>query len=245
VEALKREHGRWAEASVPNAEVQLNLRQAGPVVLGPFENGSAIRKSLALSPEQVIDEINKSKLRGRGGAGFPTGMKWSFCRKAKGRHFLICNADEGEPGTFKDRLLLTEAADLLFEGMTVAGYALGAVEGLLYLRAEYAYLWPRLEQVLSRRRRHGLLGQNIAGREGFDFDIRIQMGAGATCAARNPPDRAWRAARLTGRYPVQRVQWSPPWSTTWKPCAAPRASWRRARTGSSSTARGTPPAPSC
>ena len=180
VEALKREHGKVGGSVLfPNAEVQLNLRQAGPVVLGPFENGSAIRKSLALSAEQVIDEINKSKLRGRGGAGFPTGMKWSFCRKAKGRHYLICNADEGEPGTFKDRVLLTEVADLLFEGMTVAGYALGADEGLLYLRAEYAYLWPRLEQVLARRRRHGLLGQNIAGREGFDFDIRIQMGAGA------------------------------------------------------------------
>ena len=210
VEALKREKGKVGGSSLfPNAEVQLNLRQAGPVVLGPFENGTAIRKSLAMSPEQVIDEINKSKLRGRGGAGFPTGMKWSFCRKAKGRHFLICNADEGEPGTFKDRLLLTEAADLLFEGMTVAGYALGADEGLLYLRAEYAYLWPRLEQVLSRRRRHGLLGQNIAGREGFNFDIRIQLGAGAyVCGEESALIESLEGKRGAPRdrppYPVQR-----------------------------------------
>jgi [NiFe] hydrogenase diaphorase moiety large subunit len=208
VEALKQEKGKPG-GLFPNAEVQLNLRQAGPVVLGPFENGSAIRKALALSPEQVIEEINKSKLRGRGGAGFPTGMKWNFCRKAKGKHFLICNADEGEPGTFKDRLLLTEAADLLFEGMTVAGYALGAVEGLLYLRAEYAYLWPRLEQVLSRRRRHGLLGQNIAGREGFGFDIRIQMGAGAyVCGEESGLIESLEGKRGSPRdrppYPVQR-----------------------------------------
>jgi [NiFe] hydrogenase diaphorase moiety large subunit len=180
VAAIKKEGGRVSKSELfPNAEVQLNLRQAGAVVTAPFENGSAIRKALNLSPEEVIEEINKSKLRGRGGAGFPTGMKWSFCRKAKGTHYIICNADEGEPGTFKDRLILTEHADLLMEGMTIAGYALGASEGLLYLRAEYAYLWPHLEQVLARRRRNGLLGQSICGREGFHFEIRIQLGAGA------------------------------------------------------------------
>jgi [NiFe] hydrogenase diaphorase moiety large subunit len=180
VAAIRKEKGKVKTRELfPNAEVQLGLRQAGPVVLAPFENGTAVRKALNMSPEQVIEELNKSRLRGRGGAGFPTGMKWSFCRKAKGTHYIICNADEGEPGTFKDRLILTEAADLLFEGMTVAGYALGAQEGLLYLRAEYAYLWPHLQQVLARRRRHNLLGENICGRESFDFDIRIQLGAGA------------------------------------------------------------------
>jgi [NiFe] hydrogenase diaphorase moiety large subunit len=180
VAAMRKQGGRIASKELfPNAEVQLNLRQPGPVVLSPFENGTGIRKALNMSPEQVIEEINKSRLRGRGGAGFPTGMKWSFCRKNPGEHYLVCNGDEGEPGTFKDRLILTEAADALFEGMTVAGYALGAKEGLLYLRAEYAYLWPHLEQVLARRRRHGLLGQDICGRDDFDFDIRIQLGAGA------------------------------------------------------------------
>jgi [NiFe] hydrogenase diaphorase moiety large subunit len=210
VAALKRDKSKPGGSEVfPNAEVQLNLRQAGPVVLGPFENGTAIRKALNLTPEQVIEEINKSKLRGRGGAGFPTGMKWSFCRKAQGRHYLICNFDEGEPGTFKDRLLVTEAADLLFEGMTVAGYALGSEEGLLYLRAEYAYLKPRLEQVLARRRRHGLLGQNIAGREGFIFDIRIQLGAGAyVCGEESALIESLEGKRGAPRdrppYPVQR-----------------------------------------
>ena len=180
VAAIKKEGGRVSKSELfPNAEVQPNLRQGGEVIMAPFENGSAVRKALNLSPEEVIEELNKSKLRGRGGAGFPTGMKWSFCRKAKGTHYIVCNADEGEPGTFKDRLILTEQADLLMEGMTIAGYAIGATEGLLYLRAEYSYLWPHLEQVLARRRRNGLLGQSVCGREDFNFDIRIQLGAGA------------------------------------------------------------------
>ena len=180
VAAIKKEGGRVSKSELfPNAEVQPNLRQGGAVIMAPFENGTAVRKALSMSPEDVIEEVNKSKLRGRGGAGFPTGMKWSFCRKAKGTHYLVCNADEGEPGTFKDRLILTEQADLLLEGMTIAGYAIGATEGLLYLRAEYSYLWPHLEQVLARRRRNGLLGQSVCGREGFNFDIRIQLGAGA------------------------------------------------------------------
>jgi [NiFe] hydrogenase diaphorase moiety large subunit len=180
VAAIKKEGGRVSKGELfPNAEVQPNLRRGGAVVMAPFESGTALRKALNMSPEDVIEEVNKSKLRGRGGAGFPTGMKWSFCRKAKGTHYIICNADEGEPGTFKDRLILTEQADLLFEGLTIAGYAIGATEGLLYLRAEYSYLWPHLEQVLARRRRNGLLGQSICGREDFNFDIRIQLGAGA------------------------------------------------------------------
>jgi [NiFe] hydrogenase diaphorase moiety large subunit len=180
VAAIKKVGGRIGKSELfPNAEVQLNLRQGGAVITAPFENGAAVRKALNMSPEDVIEEVNKSKLRGRGGAGFPTGMKWSFCRKAKGDHYIVCNADEGEPGTFKDRLILTEQADLLFEGITIAGYAIGATEGLLYLRAEYSYLWPHLEQVLARRRRNGLLGRSICGREDFNFDIRIQLGAGA------------------------------------------------------------------
>ncbi len=164
----------------PDAQVDLNLIQPGPVIFSPVERGAAVRAMANLSPEEVIDVVTQSGLRGRGGAGFPTGMKWSFCRKAKGgKHYVICNADEGEPGTFKDRVVLTEVPDLLFAGMTIAGYAIGAAEGLLYLRGEYSYLLNYLEQVLARRRHLGLLGENIAGKEGFNFDIRIQMGAGA------------------------------------------------------------------
>jgi len=180
LQAIRREEGKIGQRGLfPNAEVRQNLRQGGPVFSAPFESGVALRKALNMSPEQVIEEITQSRLRGRGGAGFPTGMKWSFCRKAKGEHYLICNGDEGEPGTFKDRYILAETADLLFEGMTIGGYAIGAREGFLYLRGEYEYLWAHLEQALARRRRLGLLGRNVCGREGFDFDIRIQLGAGA------------------------------------------------------------------
>jgi len=94
-------------------------------------------------------------------------------------HYIVCNADEGEPGTFKDRVLLSDFADLVLDGMTIAGYALGGREGLLYLRGEYAYLWEPLQARLAERRRNGLLGDAILGVKGFDFDIRIQLGAGA------------------------------------------------------------------
>jgi [NiFe] hydrogenase diaphorase moiety large subunit len=107
-------------------------------------------------------------------------MKWEFTRQASGaKRYVVCNADEGEPGTFKDRVILTECAELLFEGMTIAGYATNAESGILYLRGEYAYLRPFLEHVLDARRARNLLGRNICGKEGFAFDIRIQMGAGS------------------------------------------------------------------
>ena len=160
--------------------VDNNLRLAGPVIFDGAEPGAALDKALALSPVEVIREIKTSRLRGRGGAGFPTGMKWEFTRAAGGdRRYLICNADEGEPGTFKDRVILTERPDLMFEGMTIGGYAIGADRGIVYLRAEYAYLRAYLEHVLDRRRAAGLLGRAIRGKKGFDFDIRIQMGGGA------------------------------------------------------------------
>lgn len=157
-----------------------NIRKRGDVIFAPFESGSAIRNAAAVSPAEVIRSVKTARLRGRGGAGFPAGMKWEFARNAAGdRKFLLCNADEGEPGTFKDRVILTEAPDLLFEGMAVAGYAIGATEGILYLRGEYAYLRPYLEHVLEQRRAKKLLGKGIAGKAGFDFDVRIQLGAGA------------------------------------------------------------------
>ena len=160
--------------------VHNNIRLPGEVIFGPESNGDGLRKALAMSPHEVIRDIKTSRLRGRGGAGFPTGMKWDFTRSAPGaQRYVLCNADEGEPGTFKDRVLLTEKADLLFEGMTIAGYAIDADTGVLYLRAEYAYLRAYLENVLNQRREDGLLGKNVCGKEGFDFDIRIQMGAGA------------------------------------------------------------------
>ena len=166
--------------AIPNASVKSSLVQAGPLLTGPFVAGESVMAALALTPDQVIEVVSASKLRGRGGAGFPTGTKWRLTRKSKGQeHYIACNADEGEPGTFKDRVLLSEFPDLVFDGMTIAGYALGASQGLVYLRGEYAYLWDALQAVLKRRRSQGLLGNNICGRHGFDFDIRIQLGAGA------------------------------------------------------------------
>ncbi|MCM2254159.1 MAG: NAD(P)H-dependent oxidoreductase subunit E [Vicinamibacteria bacterium] len=162
------------------AMVRNNIRQAGPIVMSEPRRGEAIRKAAALSPAEVIRAVKTARLRGRGGAGFPTGIKWEMARAAPGaRKFVVCNADEGEPGTFKDRVLLTEWPDRVFAGMTIAGYALGAREGILYLRAEYAYLRAFLEDVLARRRSDGLLGRDVMPRRGFEFDIRIQMGAGA------------------------------------------------------------------
>ncbi|MCR4396838.1 MAG: NAD(P)H-dependent oxidoreductase subunit E [Candidatus Saccharicenans sp.] len=156
-----------------------NIRKTGPVVFGDYSTGQALTRALSLTPEAVIDEVKKANLLGRGGAGFPTGLKWEFCRKEKGeQHFVICNADEGEPGTFKDRVILTERPQMVFEGMAIAGYAVGARLGLLYLRHEYTYLRRYLEHVLQKMREQGWLGQNIAGR-GFAFDIEIKMGAGA------------------------------------------------------------------
>ncbi len=163
-----------------NSAVHNNIRKDGPVVLSSDPVGAALRKALSMTPQEVIREVKTARLRGRGGAGFPTGMKWDFTRAADGDgKVIICNADEGEPGTFKDRVILTERADLLFEGMTIGGYAIGASEGILYLRGEYAYLKAYLESVLAARREAGLLGSGVGGKEGFDFDIRIQMGAGA------------------------------------------------------------------
>jgi len=162
------------------AAVHNNIRKAGPVVLADLEPGTAIKDAVAMTPAEVIRDVKTARLRGRGGAGFPTGMKWDFTRAADGdRKFVLCNADEGEPGTFKDRVILTERPDLVFEGMTIAGYAVGAEEGVLYLRGEYAYLQAFLESVLAARRKAGLLGKNVSGKDGFNFDIRIQMGAGA------------------------------------------------------------------
>ncbi len=160
--------------------VRNNIRQPGPIIFSPCVRGEAIKKALSITPAEVIRAIKTARLRGRGGAGFPTGIKWEFCRAAEGdRKYVLCNADEGEPGTFKDRVILTERADRVFAGMTIAGYALGAEEGILYLRGEYAYLRAYLEDVLAKRRSDGLLGKDILGKKGFNFDIRIQMGAGA------------------------------------------------------------------
>lgn len=165
---------------LPKSTVRPSLVKPGPLLTGPLVRAAGIKAALVLTPDAVIAEITGSKLRGRGGAGFLTGMKWRLTRKSEGfEHYILCNADEGEPGTFKDRVLLAEYPDLVFDGMSIAGYALGSRQGILYLRGEYAYLWDALHENLKQRRSDGLLGANILGKAGFDFDIRIQLGAGA------------------------------------------------------------------
>ena len=162
------------------AAVANNIRLSGDVLLGEVPREAGLRQALAMTPARIIAAITASGLRGCGGAGFPTGRKWdAAAREPSTRRFIICNADEGEPGTFKDRVLLTERPHLLFEGMTIAARAVGAREGILYLRGEYAYLREHLETVLAERRAAGLLGAGVLGTAGFDFDIRLQLGAGA------------------------------------------------------------------
>lgn len=161
-------------------EVQDHIRRADVLLCEAAAPGAALAAALARGSDAMLAEIKLSKLRGRGGAGFVTGLKWELCRQSPGsEHVVVCNADEGEPGTFKDRVLLSRRADAVFEGMTIAAHVIGARCGLVYLRGEYRYLLEPLLEVLQRRRDAHLLGTSICGREGFDFDIAIHVGAGA------------------------------------------------------------------
>ncbi|MBK6854483.1 MAG: NAD(P)H-dependent oxidoreductase subunit E [Burkholderiales bacterium] len=161
-------------------EVVDNVRRADVLLAEPAAPGTALVAALARGAEETLSELKRSNLRGRGGAGFATGVKWELCRKAPGtEHVVVCNADEGEPGTFKDRVLLNRDADAVFEGMTIAALVIGARRGLVYLRGEYRFMLDQLLVVLQRRRDAGLLGAAIRGQVGFDFDIEIHLGAGA------------------------------------------------------------------
>ena len=139
----------------------------------------ALKKALSMSREAVIEEIKISALRGRGGAGFPTWKKLSISAGVEAdQKYIICNADEGEPGTNKDRVVLSGDPNSIFEGMAIAAYAMGATQGLIYLRFEYPYIFPILEAALENARKAGCLGKNIFG-SGFDFDIDVVSGGGA------------------------------------------------------------------
>ena len=186
--------------------IEDNIRRADVLLGNDMQPGDALRAARALAPDEglmasnmrswreglptglggpaaILDEIKHANLRGRGGAGFTTALKWEACRNAPlklgQQRIVVCNADEGEPGTFKDRVLLTRHADAVFEGMTVAAYAVGATQGFLYLRGEYRHLLEPLNAILERRRGENLLGQNILGIPGANFDIEIHLGAGA------------------------------------------------------------------
>jgi [NiFe] hydrogenase diaphorase moiety large subunit len=161
-------------------QIDDNIRRRDALLGLDMPPGAALQAAVVRGRDGWLAEMQASNLRGRGGAGFATAVKWSSAKNAPGApKVIVCNADEGEPGTFKDRVLLNSFADLVFEGMSLAAWAVGASQGFLYLRGEYRYLLPQLEAVLARRRAAGLLGTGILGQAGFDFDIAIHLGAGA------------------------------------------------------------------
>ncbi len=138
-----------------------------------------LKKALALKPAEIIEEVKKSGLRGRGGAGFPTGLKWSFIPAgAEGPRYLVCNADESEPGTFKDRELIRRNPHALIEGMAIAGFAIGAAHGYIYIRGEFSEEADLLEKAIAEARAKGFIGRNILG-SGFNFELFVHRGAGA------------------------------------------------------------------
>ena len=155
-------------------------KRTGTVIFSDYNRGDAIKKVITMSREDVLFELKESKLKGRGGAGFPTSTKWMLTAASKSdEKFLVCNADEGEPGTFKDRVLLIEYPELVFDGMVAGGYTIGAQHGILYLRGEYEYLLKSLQSYLEEMKKDNLLGKNILGKEGFNFEISIFLGSGA------------------------------------------------------------------
>ena len=177
-----------AEANIPfyQKQYRIVLRNCGVIDPEKIEDYiardgyKAIEKVLFdMTPEQVVEEILKSGLRGRGGAGFPTGMKWKFAQQQpKGQKYMVCNADEGDPGAYMDRSTLEGDPHSILEAMTIAGYAIGASKGFIYIRAEYPLAIHRLEVAIQQARDLGLLGEDILG-SGFSFDIELRFGAGA------------------------------------------------------------------
>jgi [NiFe] hydrogenase diaphorase moiety large subunit len=160
-------------------QVDDNIITPGLLLNQPINQGAALQSAFKRGLKETLTELDKSGLRGRGGAGFKTATKWKFCAEEQGnQRYVVCNADEGEPGTFKDRVLLNSYAHQVFEGMTLCAAIIGAEQGFLYLRGEYLHLYDKLQSILDERRKAGLLGVNILGK-GLDFDIEICLGAGA------------------------------------------------------------------
>jgi [NiFe] hydrogenase diaphorase moiety large subunit len=152
----------------------------GKVIFSEYKRGGGIIKAVSMGRDDILFELKESKLKGRGGAGFPTSTKWMLTAASISEEkYIICNADEGEPGTFKDRVLLSEYPELVFDGMVIAGYTIGAKTGIVYLRGEYEYLLKPLQDYLAEMRKDNLLGDDILGKEGFCFDIEIFLGSGA------------------------------------------------------------------
>jgi len=179
---------------------------------GGYETAKKVLKEK--TPEEVIEEVKRSGLRGRGGAGFPTGLKWSFMPKDGQQHYLICNADESEPGSFKDRYILEDVPHLLIEGMILAGYAIRATVGYIYVRGEYRRAADRLEAAIAEARARGYLGKNLFGTD-FSFDLHVHRGAGAyicgeETALMNSLEGLRANPRLKPPFPAQSGLWGKP-----------------------------------
>ena len=176
----------FAEIPFYKHQLRIALRNCGVIAAESIEEAiaagdySALAKVLfEMSQDEVISELKAAGLRGRGGAGFPTGLKWQFTREAKGDiKYVCCNADEGDPGAFMDRSVLEGDPHCVLEAMAIAGYTVGAQEGYIYVRAEYPIAVERLNIAIEQARKYGLLGKNILG-SGFDFDVHVRLGAGA------------------------------------------------------------------
>lgn len=180
IEQLKAGKKTLEICDTPETNIRYTPSPERTVFFKPYEKFSQLAKLKELAPEEILGVVKRSKLTGRGGAFFSTGLKWEFCRNNPGEtKYLICNADEGEPGTFKDRVLLQKHPELLIEGMIMAAYAIGAKQGAIYLRAEYMYLRDALNALLEEYRTHGFLGEAIPAKEAFSFDIYLHIGAGA------------------------------------------------------------------
>jgi NADH-quinone oxidoreductase subunit F len=176
----------YRELPVYSKQIRVALRNCGVINPERIEDYiardgyRALAKALTqMTPDDVIREMKDSGLRGRGGAGFLTGLKWEFCRKSQATpKYVICNADEGDPGAFMDRSILEGDPHAVIEGMTIAAYAIGSREGYIYCRAEYPMAIDHLKTAIAQAKEYGLLGENILG-SGFTFDLQIKEGAGA------------------------------------------------------------------
>jgi NADH-quinone oxidoreductase subunit F len=247
----------WQEIPFFKPQKKIVLRNCGLISPDDVEEYVAVGGYQSLykvlidaNPEMVIEQIKAAKLRGRGGAGFLTGLKWEFLRKAVAdTKYAICNADEGDPGAYMNRNEIESDPHSLLEGMIIGGYVMGATEGIIYVRAEYPLAVHRLNRAIDQAHQSGMLGDNILGR-GFRFDIRLVEGAGAfvcgeetaliSLARRASPDGHGRGRPSR---PKKAFGECPPTSTTSRPGTTSRPSSPRARHGSAKPAAPRAPAP--
>ena len=180
VSQLRKGKNTFKICDTPKSKLHYKPEPDKTVFFKPYRHFDSLSHLMDYTPEEVIEQVKNSKLAGRGGAFFPTGLKWQFCRQNEAdQKYILCNADEGEPGTFKDRALLEEHPELLIEGMIIAAYAVGATKGAIYLRGEYRYLKKKLEQLLDTYRVTGNLGKEIPAKIPFEFDMYVHLGAGS------------------------------------------------------------------